>query len=115
MRTTCQTSGINARERLVFLEQIIKVEREIADRNPSGAQSVCHQRADAEPTSMVLHPSGLERSVLPVVAEHEESRPLGVLHHVLRQHVNVGDVCCAHRACGLSVASPDAPARGSAR
>ena len=57
---------------------------------------------------MVLHPAGLEGGVLPVVAEHQQPRPLGVVHHVLREHVHVGDIGGAHRAGRLAVVAADA-------
>ena len=63
---------------------------------------------------MILHPPGLKRRVLPVVAEHQQALPLRVVHHVLRQDVHVGHVDRAHRPGRLAVAAAHAAAVGAA-
>ena len=56
---------------------------------------------------MVLHPAGLEGSILAVIAEHQEARTLRVVNHVLSEDMYIGDVRRAHRTCGLSISTSD--------
>ena len=104
------------RKGLVALHQIVQVGREIADGPVAVLDTIRHQRPEPETTGVVLHPTGLERSVLAVVAEHQQALALGVVNHVLRQHMDVRHVDRPHLACGLPiVAAGAAPAKGSAR
>jgi hypothetical protein len=41
---------------------------------------------------MILHPAGLEGGILAIVAEDQQALSLGVVHHVLRQDVDIGHV-----------------------
>ena len=86
------------REGPVLVQSVVQAGRKVADGHRVGLQRLAHQCAEAEAACVVLHPAGLERGVLPVVAEDEKASPLGVLHHVLREHVHVGHVDGAHLA-----------------
>ena len=63
---------------------------------------------------MVLHPPGLERRVLPVVAEHEQAPALGVMDHVLGENVHVRHVDRAHGASRLAIVAVQSVADGAA-
>ena len=63
---------------------------------------------------MVLHPSGLKRGVLPVVAEHEEAPALGVMDHVLGEDMHVRDVDRAHGASRLAIVAAHSVTDGAA-
>ena len=64
---------------------------------------------------MILHPAGLKRRVLAVVAEHEQARAFGVMHHVLGQDVHVGDRDRPHGSGRLAIPPAQAATRGPAR
>ena len=80
------------RQRLVALQPIVEMRDEIADGLRAVPDALRHEGAQPEAARVVLHPAGLERGILPVVAEHQQPRPLGAVHHVLGQHVHVRDV-----------------------
>ena len=61
---------------------------------------------------MVLHPSCLEGGVLPVVTEHQQPLPLGVVHHVLGKDMHIGDVDRAHPAAPAPDSLPPTRPRG---
>ena len=73
-----------------------------------------HEGAQPKTAGVVLHPSGLEGGILPVVAEDQETRPLRMVHHVLRQDMHIGHIGGADRTCGLPVGAADAPSVGPA-
>src|SRR5690606_34003538 len=53
--------------------------------------------------------------VLPVVAEDEEPPALGMVDHVLREDVHVGDVCRADGPRRLAIVAPDPASVRAAR
>ena len=59
------------REGLVAVQATVETRDEIADRLRGLAEALGHQGAQPEPARVVLHPPGLERGVLPVVAERQ--------------------------------------------
>ena len=91
------------RQRLVALQPIVEMRDEIADGLRAVPDALRHEGAQPEAARVVLHPAGLERGILPVVAEAQKPRPLGAVHHVLGQHVNVRDVDGPDRASGFPV------------
>ena len=99
-----------ARECLVLLQSGVEEPGQIAYRPVPAAQSVRHQRPQAKPACVVLHPSGLEGGILAVVAEHEQPPPLRLLDHVLGQNVHVGGGAGAHGPRRFAVAAATAPA-----
>ena len=104
-----------ARERLVRVQQVVQPSGEVADRARILPDPFRHQRPQPETARVILHPAGLERGVLAVVAEHQQAAARGVVHHVLRQHVHVRHVDRPHRPGRLAVAAPEPMADGSAR
>ncbi len=100
------------RERLVALQPIVEMRDEIADGPRAVPDALRHEGAQPEAARVVLHPAGLERGVLPIVAEHQQPRPLGAVHHVLGQHVHVRHVDGADRPGRFPV---PAAVRGAAR
>ena len=64
---------------------------------------------------MVFHPAGLESGVLAVVAENQKSLTLGIVHHILGQHVDVGHIRSSNGPRRFAIAAPDAPSVGAAR
>ena len=102
------------RQRLVGFQPIVQPAGQIADRTRIGLDAGGHQRPQPEAPRMVLHPPGLKRRVLAVVAEHQQALPLRVVHHVLRQDVHVGHVDRAHGPRRLAIAAAPAAAAGAA-
>lgn len=91
------------RQRLVALQQIVEMRDEIADGLRVVPDALRHEGAQPEAARVVLHPAGLERGILPVVAEAQQPRPQGAVHHVLGQHVHVRDVDGPDRTSGFAV------------
>ena len=87
---------------------------EVVHRARRLADAFRHQRAQTEAAGVVLHPAGLKRGVLPVVAEHQQALAFGVMHHVLGEHVHVRHVDGAHGPRRFAVASGDHAADGTA-
>ena len=87
---------------------------EIVHRARRLADAFRHQRAQAEATGVVLHPAGLKRGILPVVAEHQQALAFGVMHHVLGEHMHIRHVDGAHGPRRFAVAPGDHAADGTA-
>ena len=104
-----------ARQGFVAFEQVVDVSRQVADGGRSILEAVGHQRAQTEAARVILHPPGLECGVLAVVAEDEQARPLRVVHHVLRQHVDVSHVGRTHGTRRLAIRGEHRPAVRAAR
>jgi hypothetical protein len=64
---------------------------------------------------VVLHPTRLERRVLPVVCEDNQSSAFHVLEHVLSKDVHVGDCDGADRAGRLAIVAAKPPSVRTAR
>ena len=103
------------REGLVVLQQIVEPGDQIANRTRGLLDALRHQRPQPEAARMILHPAGLERRVLAVVAEHEQARAFGVMHHVLGQDVHVGNRDRPHGSGRLAIPPAQAVTRGPAR
>ena len=103
------------REGLVVLQQVVEPGDQIADRTRALLDALRHQRPQPEAARMILHPAGLERRVLAVVAEHEQARAFGVMHHVLGQDVHVGNRDRPHGSGRLAIPPAQAVTRGPAR
>ena len=101
-----------AREGLVGLHEIVHVRGEVANRPMAVLDSISHQRPQAEAACVVLHPAGLKRRVLAVVAEHQQALALRVVDHVLRQHMDVSDVNRPHRSGRLAIVAAGSPPTG---
>jgi len=50
---------------------------------------------------MVAHPPGLESCILPIIGEDEQATALGMLHHILSQHMNICDISSSNRSAWL--------------
>ena len=73
----------------VLRQLVVQEPGEVADGLRPGLDALRHQRAQTEASGMVAHPTGLKRSILAVVAEHQEARAFGAMHHVLGEHMHV--------------------------
>ena len=104
-----------ARKGLVVFQQIVEPGDQIADGTWTLPDTLRHQRPQPEAARVILHPAGLERRVLTVVAEHEQAPALGMMHHVLGEHVHVRDGDRPYGPGRLAIPSSQSPARGPAR
>ena len=87
---------------------------EVADGEGASADVVVHEAPQAIATGVVLHPARLEGGILAVVGKHQQPPPLGMVQHVLGQHMDIGHGGGADGAGGFSVAAKDVAARGLA-
>ena len=63
-------------ERLILLQDLVEMHRQIADGKGTTLQTLGHESAQTETAGVVLHPPGLEGGILPVVTENQETRAL---------------------------------------
>ena len=94
-----------AGEGFVLLHAVVQAGCQVADGRGAVREPFAHERAQTKAAGVVLHPAGLERGVLAVVAEDEQAPSVGVLHHVLGQDVHIGYVDGSHFAGGFAVSA----------
>jgi hypothetical protein len=87
----------------VLVEDAVEGVDHVADRGAAVGDLLGHERAQPEAAGVILHPSGLERGVLAVVGEDEQTWSFGQVQHRLRQHVHVRDADSADRARRFAV------------
>ena len=104
LRATCQTSGISALDRVSSCSSVAsRKARQVANGARGLLYAFRHQRPQPETPCMILHPAGLKRGVLAVITEHEQPGTLRVMHHVLCQHMDIGDIDGSHGSSRFAV------------
>jgi hypothetical protein len=104
----------SAREGFILFQDFVKMHGQIANGHGPAFEAVSHQGAQTEASGVILHPSCLKGRILTVVAEYQQTGPLRVVHHILRQDMNIRNIGGADGSGRFPVCRSDHPSIGSA-